>query len=315
MPFSKDVASLLEILAKLPQRKIAQGVSALLLVYVAYLTAQLTWLIIPQDNSSYNSAGISYQPRGEESQFKVNIETLNALNLFGDHSAEPVEVIEEDIQDAPETSLRLTLTGVVASDDKNLAAAIIEKSGSQETYGVGDMITGTRALLEKVMPDRVLIKVSGRLETLMLDGFEYGKSDANSNAKQRQLQASSRKKSQSKKNKLLDQRKNAKLSEEAKALRKDLSADPGKITDYLKVVPKRKSGSVIGYRLMPGKKREFFTSSGLKSGDVAVQLNGYDLVDPLQAAQALQVLRTEQEISLLVDRNGDMTEIIFSISN
>ena len=35
---------------------------------------------------------------------------------------------------------------------------------------------------------------------------------------------------------------------------------------------------------MPGNKAEFFTASGLKAGDVAVQINGYDLNHPKQCS-------------------------------
>ena len=115
-------------------------------------------------------------------------------------------------------------------------------------------------------------------------------------------------------NKILDQRNNKKLSAQAKNLRKDLNENPGNIIDYLKILPKRKSGQIIGYSLRPGKNPQFFKSSGLKSGDVAVQMNGYDLVQPLEAAQALNALKTEKEVSLLLDRDGEMTEIIFSVN-
>jgi len=42
-------------------------------------------------------------------------------------------------------------------------------------------------------------------------------------------------------------------------------------------------------------------------------MNGYDLSQPSEAAQALQALKREREISLLVDRGGNTTEILFSI--
>ena len=314
MPFPNDIASLLVVLSKLPHKKIATGVAAVLLIYVAYLAAQLTWLMVPQDNTRFNASNFSYEPRGKESAFKVNIETLSALNLFGEHSGENStdnEMIDQgiDMNDVPETKLKLTLSGVVASSEKSLSAAIIEHSGSQETYGVGDKITGTRARLDSVMPDRVIIKVSGRLETLMLDGTKYGQpvSSAPANAKQR-------KNKKRKKDKVIDKRDNKGFSEKTKALRKDLNANPGKITDYLKILPKRKSGNIIGYSLRAGKDPEFFKSSGLKTGDVAIQMNGLDLTEPLQAAEALKALKTEQEISLLVDRDGEMTQIIFGVN-
>lgn len=312
MQFPKDVASLLAMISKLPQQKIAKGVSALMLVYLAYLSAELTWLMIPQDNNSFNASSYTYKPRGDESHFKVNIETLSALNLFGDHSGKS-PVVEEDlgIQDAPETSLNLTLSGLVATDDQSSAAAIIENSGSQDTYGVGDLITGTRAMLESVMTDRVIIKVSGRLETLMLDGFEYGKSSPKVSRVPKSNKSNNTRKD---KNKVIDKRSNKEFSAQAHNFRKDINANPGKITDYLKILPRRKSGEIIGYSLRPGKNPEFFKSSGLKSGDIAVQMNGYDLVQPMEAAQALKALKTEKEVSLLLDRDGEMTEIIFSVN-
>ena len=66
---------------------------------------------------------------------------------------------------------------------------------------------------------------------------------------------------------------------------------------------------------MPGKDPTFFESAGLKTGDVAIQMNGFDLTAPREAAQALQSLKEQREVSLLLDRNGDMTEILFSIDN
>ena len=113
---------------------------------------------------------------------------------------------------------------------------------------------------------------------------------------------------------MVDQRRNKSLTNSVTNLKRDINKDPGKITDYLKISPKRQNGTIIGYRLMPGKKAEFFKASGLKSGDVATQMNGFDLTVPSEAAQALKALKQEREVSLLLDRNGEMTEILFSIN-
>lgn len=312
MPFPKDVASLLEILAKLPQQKIAKSLSVLLAIYIAYLAAQLTWLMIPQENNSFNASSYTYQPQESSGAFKVNIETLSALNLFGDHAA-PSEVEDnapQEVVDAPKTSLNVTLVGVVASDNKNLSAAIIQSSGTQETYGVGDMITGTRAKLENVLADRVLIKHSGRIETLMLDSVEY--QPYQNNAPKDKKHSKADKSSQI--SNIIDKRNSRELKAEASNFKEEMDADPSNLSTYLKIMPYRKKGEIIGYSLRPGKNPKFFNASGLKKGDIAVQLNGYDLVQPLQAAQALQALKTEQEVSLLVDRDGDVIEIIFSVN-
>mgnify|MGYP000208566935 CR=1 FL=1 len=312
MQLPNNLASLTDMLAKLPQQQIAKAISGLLLIYIAYLASQATWMFVPKGQIS------SHQPKNSstltnEKKAAVSISELEKLNLFGIYNALPVEKIIE-IQDAPETRLSLTLSAAVASDDITVAAAVIENKGSQETYGVGDKITGTRATLEQVLVDRVLIKQSGRMETLMLDGFDYKKISADG-ASQRIKAIEPQLPAPSKPPKVVDMRNNKELSRQASSLKADISKDPGKITDYLKIAPKRSGGNIVGYRLMPGKNPDFFKKSGLKSGDVAIQMNGYNLTVPSEAAQAMMALRQEHEVSLLVDRKDGITEILFNIAN
>lgn len=306
MHFPRDISSLQALASQLPQAKIAKVVSAVLLCYIAYLAAQLTWLLVPTNVDSPFIPTSSKMSASAE-QTSIDVSAIKRLNLFGVYNEQkPIEAVQ--VQDAPETKLRLTLTGTVASNTQVNAAAIIENNGKQETYGIGEKITGTRATLESVAPDRVLIKVSGKLETLMLDGFKYSKPNESTVISQPariaepDIDAS-----------LIDQRDNQALSESALQLREDLVQNPGNISDYLRISPLRENGEVKGFRLMPGGKAEFFNTAGLKSGDVAIQMNGLDLTNPSEAAQALQTLKEETEISLLIDRNGIMTEILFSI--
>ena len=237
------------------------------------------------------------------------------MNLFGLYtdSIDTIETVE--VESAPQTQLRLTLSGAVASDDKTTSAAVIENAGKQDTYSPGETITGTRAVLDSVFRDRVLLKHAGKLETLMLDGFDYNEKiqqnvvnkSAISPAKTREL--NSRLTSPN----VIDQRTNKMLSKSAESFKDEINTDPSKITDYLKISPKRKSGKIVGYRLLPGKNADFFQNSGLKSGDIAIQMNGYDLTVPSEAAQALAALKQDKEVSLLIDRNGELNEILFSI--
>lgn len=316
MSLSKNLSSAFDQLSKLPQRKISQVVILLLISYVAYLLAQLTWLAVPQQSSTSAINITNPQSRVSSDNKKVSVKAIEALNLFGNFSQQEVKKVEEVvIEDAPETRLKLTLSGVVASSDRETAAAIIESSGKQETYSIGENIKGTRAVLENVFNDRVLLKVSGRLETLMIEGLDFNK-NVKAIKQVNKPQRPSRKSSKlSPSPNIVDQRNNKALTQSTKSLRKDLDEDPGKITDYLKISPKRNNGKISGYRLMPGKDPAFFQSAGLKTGDVAVQMNGFDLTEPRQAAQALQSLKEQREVSLLLDRNGDMTEILFSIDN
>ena len=317
MSLSNNLSNVFEQLSKLPQKKITQVVIFLLLSYIAYLFAQITWLAIPQEKNAAVLKANGSKPTQVSTSKQLNVNAIEALNLFGAFSQQEVEKVEElVIEDAPETRLKLTLTGAVASSDKATSAAIIESAGKQETYSIGENIKGTRAVLEKVFNDRVLLKVSGRLETLMIEGVDFNKNVQAIKPASKQQRTT--KKAPSKRfssPNVVDQRNNKALTQSTKSLRKDLDDDPGKITDYLKISPKRENGKISGYRLMPGKDPTFFESAGLKNGDVAIQMNGFDLTEPREAAQALQSLKEEREVSLLLDRNSEITEILFSIDN
>ena len=303
MALTNNLTSFSSLLVKLPQQKIAQAISLLLLVYIAFLAAKITWLMVPQAQVLNSTAMTRGSVDKKQAESSYNLSALQALNLFGQYN-EQVEEVVEQVQNAPQTRLQLTLSAAVASDSKETAAAIIEYQGKQETYGIGDIIVGTRASLEQVLIDRVIIKQSGRLETLMLDGADYNQpakgivtTEAKSQSKVTNDEAPQVN--------IIDQRLNKSLSKSALRLRQDLSSNPGKITDYLRISPARKNGEIIGYRLSAGKDPEFFKLSGLKAGDVVVQMNGYDLLAPVEAAQAMSALKTERDISLLVDRNKD----------
>ena len=315
MQLSHSISPIAETLLKLPHAKVAKLLGLFLLIYIAYLLSKLTWLFLddlPKHNPNPSNAAIS-QAKNASSSY--NLSDVKGLNLFGEYNQSAVVEEEEDIEDAPETNLKLTLTGVTASNVEARSAAIIQNNGVQEIYAIDESINGTRAVLKKVYNDRVHIRHSGRLETLMLDGFDYNESKNKNNRTSGKTIAKNRGPIQNAtENTRVDNRSNAVLTKQAQSLRKDINEDPGKITDYLKISPKLEDGEIIGYRLMPGKNPEFFKTSGLKSGDVAIQMNGFDLSQPSEAAQALKALKQEQELSLLVKRNDDITEILFSIN-
>ncbi|WP_448569445.1 type II secretion system protein GspC [Thalassotalea ganghwensis] len=315
MQFPNNLSNIDEMLSKVPQQKVAQVLTLAVLCYMAFLLAKITWLTVDDATNFLTVPAVQSSNFQDKNQQTVDLTALKKMNLFGVHSPDKPKVAPVQVQDAPETKLNLTLTGVVATNETSTAAAIIEKSGKQETYGIDDKITGTRATLETVYSDRVIINVSGSLETLMLDGIKYRKGQERN--ERRVTNERSREDNQNRFDapQIVDRRDDAPLSQSVQQLKEDIQDDPGNIIDYLRISPKRKNGDIIGYSLMPGNKAEFFTASGLKAGDVAVQINGYDLTIPSNAAQALQELKEQQEISLVVDRDGDLTEILFSITN
>lgn len=279
-------------------------VVALLVLYLVAFAADLTWRLIPQPELSASSefdrpvAGGIASTSGQQ----VNLAQVKRLNLFGDLTAPPVVKQEQQVTDAPETKLNLSLTGVVASSEPSVAAAIIENKGVQNTYGINDKIDGTNASLQEVFNDRVIIKNGARRETLMLDGIDYKKE---SNRPQTRVARSNNVRPNSPERTVLPQ--------DVVDTTRELRNSPSSFTDYIAISPYRRDGQLIGYRISPGKKPKLFKAAGFKAGDIVAQINGLDLTDPQQSLEAMNSLRSAQSLQLTINRGEETLTLYLDI--
>lgn len=295
--------------ATLPHRRLSQILFWFGLIVTLLLAAQITWKLVPTPASTSAWRPTPATVTGQAGP--IDLVALKQLALFGQQQAkseQPKAEVVETITDAPKTSLSIQLTGVVASTSEQKGLAVIESSGSQETYSLGDKIKGTSASLKEVYADRIIITNAGRYETLMLDGLVYtSQSPANQQLQQakndRNTQAVNR----------IDQRNNSDVSQELAQSRSELIADPSKITDYLAISPVRQGDSVAGYRLNPGKDADLFKQAGFKANDLAKSINGYDLTVMSQALEMMSQLPELTEVSIMVEREGQLVEIMFSL--
>jgi len=84
-------------------------------------------------------------------------------NLFGDST--PVAVVEE----ARETTLDLTLQGILSASNSNLARAIIMSGRRKsELYSVGEDIKGAGVSIKEIRDHEVLLNRGGAVESLPL---------------------------------------------------------------------------------------------------------------------------------------------------
>ncbi|MFT5879953.1 MAG: general secretion pathway protein C [Moritella sp.] len=286
-----NLDALKQHLAKIPQKQLATLCFYAFLTVFCYYSALLTWQLWPAKSATVSS----WQPQSDNlSNQSDNFELsgLRRLYLFGKQQTEKSRPIPVQNVDAPKTRLRLTLAGIVVSSEPDLALAIIENKGSQDTYGIDEEIGSTQATLKRVLQDRVLIEYRGKLETLMLDGesFTSGGPENRPRATQSGIEKT-----------------------DLTHLRRDLLENPASITDYVRISPVRKDGKLSGYRVNPGKKRALFKEVGLQPNDLAVSLNGYDLTDTRQAMEIAKQLKDLTDMSLTVERNGQLHSIYLSL--
>jgi len=293
------------VLAKanaLPHRALSRLAFWAGFVLCIYLLAVISWKLVPApgDKGQWRPSPIQGQNAGP-----VDVSGLKQLFGKADTSKPKVEPVVEVITDAPKTSLSIQLTGVVASSAEQHGLAIIESSGGQETYALGDKIKGTSASLKEVYADRIIITNGGRYETLMLDGLQYTtQSDANNQLQQAKSESAVRK---------VDRRHDREVSDGLSESREELMADPSKITDYIAISPVNQGDQLVGYRLNPGKDPGLFKQAGFQPNDLAKSINGYDLTVGPQALELMAQLPELTEMSVMVERDGQLVEIMFSL--
>ncbi|WP_422126251.1 type II secretion system protein GspC [Vibrio aestuarianus] len=284
------------LLQKIPQwqKQISFALTLLLLILSAWIMGKMVWLLqqntfdvapwVPTSSSSTTAT-----------QQSLDLSSLQQGDLFGRYSEEKAEVVQTVVKDAPKTSLSLLLVGVVASNEPSRSLAVIANRGSQATYGVNEVIEGTRAKLKAVLVDRVIIDNSGRDETLMLDGVDYHRPSVQVPEKVIASNA----------------RGNNPASEEEKLddIRIAISRNPQEIFKYVRLSQVKRDDKVLGYRVSPGKSPELFESVGLQNDDIAIQLNGQDLTDPDAMSKIFQSVSELTEINLTVERDGQPHDI------
>lgn len=100
-----------------------------------------------------------------QSQRQLPDVSLASIPLFGDETTTE-STPDQDIENLPETNLRLVLRGVMSASGDFPGSALVEDSDKQtEAYIVGDELPGN-ATLKTVRPDRIVIKRAGALENL-----------------------------------------------------------------------------------------------------------------------------------------------------
>lgn len=285
------------------QQKINLLVVMLLAIFLLAYAAELTWRLWPQpaSNTRLDNMSIGQPVKQQRSDNNLNLADIKRLNLFGNYNAAPV--VEKEVTDAPVTRLSLTLTGVVASTTEDDGAAIIENRKLQQTYGIGEKIEGTNASLQKVYPDRVIIKNGATSETLMLDGVDY---------KKNVLQVVSKEPEENTPKNNSDSERHT-LSDAAIQASRNLQQQPANFIDYISVSPYRPNGELTGYQVSPGKKPALFEAAGLKTGDVITDINGLDLTDMQQALEAMNMLKELQSLQMTVQRADELITIYLDL--
>lgn len=234
--------------------------------------------LLIDDKSKNTIASISTGPPAAIANKQL---PLNILNLFGivENKAAVNKASTTKV-----TKLKLTLRGILATEDPKQGVAQIQNAKNEERhFVVSDSVFG-QATLEEIHIDRVILLHNGHYETLVLpEKFLDTKhfSVENQALERKQLATNFRKMF---------------LNHDVERLRKLFGFDTA-----------WKNGGFIGFivKALSDEGLEMMSKLGVNDGDLIVVVNGLRFSESLDASQQLTELKTATSVDVIIDRNGE----------
>jgi len=240
---------------------------------IALQLINLTWKIIYPVNSVTYSKDSSLLKNNSVDAYK---------NLSGDPFIKGTNQSLNQVFsiDIPPTSLSLRLYGIRYSNSGQLDAAILGfDPNNQRIYKTNEVIADN-IILEFIEPERVVISRGGIRESVTFD------SDT-----------------------VLSPEITKVLANSSKGIKvEDINSSA--LSQMISFQPYFSNGTLKGYQIYPGNQSKLFDSSGLKSGDVLVAVNGLDIKDPSVLKELsvfgqvkLNLIRDDDDLSIIVKLN------------
>jgi len=274
------------------------------IVLLAQGLALLTWQLLPapelDDTALATVTPVASSVKTPAKQ-SPNPQQIARWHLFGELQKAAPKPAVTTMTEAPDTSLNLKLSGVLASSDPRMARAIIaDAKGKEDAYAVGEGLPGN-AVLREIYADRVILEYRGRLETLRLP--KEPSKGTFASARPAAARGSG------------GAVNNAETAGLLRQYRSALTSDPQSLMNLVRTSPvtDKATGRLKGFKVFPGKDRELLGKFGLKAGDVVTGVNGVALDNPIKGLEIMRDLSTANSVTLDVERNGVMQSFSFQV--
>jgi general secretion pathway protein C len=292
-------------------------VRLLLVIWLAYVAAQLFWALMPIPKIPTASVSAESFAGSQTTAIKVGVDinSLKALTPFGNPVVAPVTTTPETgiEQEAAETQLNLTLRGLVYSNDEKVARAVIATSDKQDVYAVGDPIPmGNNVTVAKILSDRVILSNNGKYESLWLF-----KDDPNTRSRVGTSPGRSVDRSVSRPVPVHYESENNESYVEGPPPiieQNNISRMGNTLSDVVAMSIHRENGQIVGYKIRPGRNAEMFNSLGLQADDVVTAVNGMPLDNPGKIMEIYRSMGTATSANLQILRNGSTVNLDISLN-
>ena len=310
------VRDLRRSLARDPARlqRLQMGIIVLLVLWSLSSVSKLIW--IPFRANPIDAAPALAlnppKPAGGQQMAVIDTSSVRGLGLFGG-SLEALTDVDNAMlseasrdgieQNARETRLALTLTGIVASTEDGTGSAVIKSGAAEQVYAVGDALPASgQVVLAKVMPQQVVIDNNGTYELIKL--YEGPGIAIPTRAARPPGQDAIASVQSVSPNEAGTPASAAEQTALASQYRRQLYNSPESLASVISVSPVREGDRVVGYRIAPGADRAAFTTFGFQSGDIVTAVNGLALSDASNTVKLYQTMKDATQVSFDIERDG-----------
>ena len=284
-------------------RVLPPWIALLLVVAIGWQVGRIAWTLVPAPAAGDPVvAPAALTTTVTTGGTRADVEAIAANHMFGeaDATAESIEPlpsaeIDENLADTRLTNL--VLKGTIASAIPEFSVAVIaDGTAEQRVYAIGDSLGGGTSL-HAVYSDRVVLNENGALTNLRLP-LDYPQSSGP------QVRRTTRTTRQSP----------LTTTEDAASLRSVVTQNLTQLTDVIRPTPYLVDGQPAGYRVYPGRNKRKFAALGLRPGDLIKDIDGQELTDPTQAMQIFESLGSADQVTVTVERNGQVESLVLNTS-
>ena len=299
--------------------RLQTGIIALLVFWSISSVSQLIWIPFRTSAIETAPAAAINPPRAatQNPAQSVDVSKVLGSGLFGAGPDLPLETAESGAaasgqrdgieQNAKETRLALSLTGIVALAENGLGSAVIKSGATEQVYAVGDALPASgQVVLSKVMPEQVVIDNNGTYELIKL----YDKPGLSIPSRPSTQGSSAIKSStQPSQPNAWASEKSVEQSVLASQYRARLYENPESLAQVVSVAPVRDNDGIVGYRITPGQDRAAFDAFGFKAGDVVTAVNGLALNDASNSIKLYQMMKDATLATFDINRDDGTVTI------
>ena len=266
-------------------------ITAVLAFFVLWQAGSLVWkLWLLNDESPQPIALIPLSPKN------TGLESLQNLLRYPLIQSASIPTQGSASINAPKTSLKLKLVGLMYSTDKSQARAIIETpEDGARSFATRERVADN-AEIYSIEPDRVILMHAGLQEALMLDPEQKPSSNQTDTGNQP----------------LNDPNKNRASTESQAVSREQLANAPKNMTELMRdfsATPVMEKGELLGFRLKAVRNPEIIKGWGIDPNDVITAVNGISLNSPGTVMVLYDKLKKQREFEITLNNGGNSRTI------